>query len=329
MCFGEITEEAVIVNYRKLGRTGLRVSEISLGSWLTYGNATEADAAEKTIDRAYELGINFFDTANAYARGEAERVVGKILDKYPRESYVLATKVFFPMGEGPNDRGLSRKHVLESANASLKRLGKEYVDILYCHRPDPETPVYETLRAFDDLMRQGKVLYMGVSEWSAEQIREALHIADARLFDRLVVNQPQYSMLYRNIEEEIIPLGEKEGVGQVVFSPLAQGVLTGKYKPGQALPEGSRATDPKQNMWIGNWLKDETLNRVVQLEGIAAELGMPLSRLALAWVLRKQNVASALVGATRVPQIEENAAASGVTLEPDVLAAIDAILGEA
>jgi aryl-alcohol dehydrogenase-like predicted oxidoreductase len=189
--------------------------------------------------------------------------------------------------------------------------------------------VYETLRAFDDLMRQGKVLYMGVSEWSAEQIREALHIADARLFDRLVVNQPQYSMLYRNIEEEIIPLGEKEGVGQVVFSPLAQGVLTGKYKPGQALPEGSRATDPKQNMWIGNWLKDETLNRVVQLEGIAAELGMPLSRLALAWVLRKQNVASALVGATRVSQIEENAAASGVTLEPDVLAAIDAILGEA
>lgn len=315
------------MNYRKLGRTGLSVSEISLGSWLTYGNATERETAEKTIDRAYELGINFFDTANAYARGEAERIVGKILDKYPRESYVLATKVFFPMGDGPNDHGLSRKHVLESANASLKRLGKDYVDILYCHRPDPETPVSETLRAFDDLMRQGKVLYMGISEWNAEQMREALNIADARLFDRIVVNQPQYSMLYRNIESEIIPLGEQEGIGQVVFSPLAQGVLTGKYKPGQALPEGSRATDPKQNMWIGNLLTDDILNRVGQLGKVAADLGMPLSRLALAWVLRQPNVASALVGASRASQIEENAAASGVTLDADVLEKIEGILG--
>ena len=312
--------------YRKLGHTGLKVSEISLGSWLTYGNATEQETAEKTIDRAYELGINFFDTANAYARGAAEQIVGKVLDKYPRESYVLATKVFFPMGDGPNDRGLSRKHVLESAHASLKRLGKEYVDILYCHRPDPETPVAETLRAFDDLMRQGKVLYMGISEWSAEQMREALHIADARLYDRIVVNQPQYSMLQRQIEKDIIPLGEKEGIGQVVFSPLAQGVLTGKYKPGAALPEGSRATDPKQNMWIGNFLTEEVLGKVVSLGKIADELGITMSQLALAWVLRQSNVASALVGASRPEQMDANASASGIVLEKDVLARIDEIL---
>lgn len=312
--------------YRKLGHTGLKVSEISLGSWLTYGNATEQETAEKTIDRAYELGINFFDTANAYARGAAEQIVGKVLDKYPRESYVLATKVFFPMGDGPNDRGLSRKHILESAHASLKRLGKEYVDILYCHRPDPETPVAETLRAFDDLMRQGKVLYMGISEWSAEQMREALHIADARLYDRIVVNQPQYSMLQRQIEKDIIPLGEKEGIGQVVFSPLAQGVLTGKYKPGAALPEGSRATDPKQNMWIGNFLTEEVLGKVVSLGKIADELGITMSQLALAWVLRQPNVASALVGASKPEQMDANASASGIVLEKDVLARIDEIL---
>ena len=312
--------------YRKLGHTGLKVSEISLGSWLTYGNATEQETAEKTIDRAYELGINFFDTANAYARGAAEQIVGKVLDKYPRESYVLATKVFFPMGDGPNDRGLSRKHVLESAHASLKRLGKEYVDILYCHRPDPETPVAETLRAFDDLMRQGKVLYMGISEWSAEQMREALHIADTRLYDRIVVNQPQYSMLQRQIEKDIIPLGEKEGIGQVVFSPLAQGVLTGKYKPGAALPEGSRATDPKQNMWIGNFLTEEVLEKVVSLGKIADELGITMSQLALAWVLRQPNVASALVGASRPEQMDANASASGIVLEKDVLARIEEIL---
>ena len=312
--------------YRRLGHTGLKVSEISLGSWLTYGNATERETAEKTIDRAYALGINFFDTANAYARGAAEQIVGRVLDKYPRESYVLATKVFFPMGDGPNDRGLSRKHVLESANASLKRLGKDYVDILYCHRPDPETPVSETLRAFDDLMRQGKVLYMGISEWSADQMREALHIADARLYDRMVVNQPQYSMLQRQIEKDIIPLGEKEGIGQVVFSPLAQGVLTGKYKPGAALPEGSRATDPKQNMWIGNFLTEEILEKVVSLGKIADELGISMSQLALAWVLRQPNVASALIGASRPEQVDANAAASGIVLEKDVLARIEEIL---
>ena len=192
--------------YRRLGNTGLKVSEISLGSWLTYGNAVENETAINTIDKAYELGINFFDTANAYNRGEAEKVVGEALRKYDRSSYVLATKVFFPMGDGPNDRGLSRKHVLEQANASLKRLGHDYIDVLYCHRYDPETPVEETLRAFNDLMRQGKVLYAGISEWSAAQIEEAMHVADQYLLDRFVVNQPQYSMLNRKIEGEIIPV---------------------------------------------------------------------------------------------------------------------------
>ncbi|NLN45655.1 MAG: aldo/keto reductase, partial [Clostridiaceae bacterium] len=211
------------MKYRKLGSAGVRVSEISLGSWLTYGNAVENETATRTIDRAYELGINSFDTANGYARGEAEKVVGAALAKYPRESYVLATKVFFPMGEGPNDRGLSRKHIMESAHASLKRLDKDYVDILYCHRFDPETPLTETLRALDDLVRQGKVLYVGISEWTAAQIQEAMRVADRLLLDRIVVNQPLYNMLDRNIEDEIIPVSRQVGIGQVVFSPLAQG----------------------------------------------------------------------------------------------------------
>ena len=316
------------MNYRRMGRTGIKVSEISLGSWLTYGNATEREIAFKTIETAYDLGINFFDTANAYARGAAEVVVGEALAKYPRESFVLATKVYFPMGEGPNDKGLSRKHIMESAHASLKRLHVDYVDILYCHRPDPETPMDETLRAFDDLIRHGKVMYMGVSEWSAAQMREALHVSDRLLLDRIVVNQPQYSMLNRGIEKEIIPLGEREGIGQVVFSPLAQGVLTGKYKPGQQAPQGSRATDPKQNMWIGGFLGEDTLAKVASLGIIAAELGISMSQLALAWVLRQPNVASALIGASRPEQVSENAAASGIVLDMDVLDRIEGILGD-
>jgi aryl-alcohol dehydrogenase-like predicted oxidoreductase len=315
------------MEFRRLGRTGIKVSEISLGSWLTYGNATERETAVQTIETAYDLGINFFDTANAYARGAAEIVVGEALAKYPRESYVLATKVYFPMGDGPNDRGLSRKHIMESAHSSLKRLHADYVDILYCHRADPETPMDETLRAFDDLVRHGKVMYIGVSEWSAAQMREALHVSDRLLLDRIVVNQPQYSMLNRGIENEIIPLGEREGIGQVVFSPLAQGVLTGKYKPGQQAPQGSRATDPKQNMWIGSLLGDEILVKVDSLGVIAAELGITMSQLALAWVLRQPNVASALIGASRPGQVSENAAASGIRLGNEVLDKIEEILG--
>lgn len=314
------------MNYRKLGRTGLKVSEISLGSWLTYGNAVENETAAKTIDQAYELGINFFDTANVYARGEAEKVVGKALGKYQRDSYVLATKVFFPMGDGPNDRGLSRKHIFEQLHASLKRLDVDYVDILYCHRYDPETPVEETLRTIDDLIRQGKILYAGVSEWTAAQLQEAMRVADKYLLDKIIVNQPQYNMLNRKIEGEVIPVSEKNGISQVVFSPLAQGILTGKYKDPQSLPTGSRATNDKMNGFIKGYINDDTFNKIAKINTIAGQLGIPMSQLALAWILRQQNVASALIGASRPEQVVENAKASGYELSEDVLKEIDAAL---
>ncbi|TCN22684.1 aldo/keto reductase family protein [Mesobacillus foraminis] len=314
------------MNYRKLGRTGLKVSEISLGSWLTYGNSTERETAVKTIDKAYELGINSFDTANVYATGESEKIVGEALGKYPRESYVLATKVFWPMGEGPNDRGLSRKHVFEQLHASLKRLNQEYVDIYYCHRYDPETPIDETLRTIDDMLRQGKILYAGVSEWTAQQIQEALQTADRYLLDRIVVNQPQYNMFHRYIEKEVIPVSEQNGISQIVFSPLAQGVLTGKYKRGSQLPEGSRALDPSSNMYMGNLLKDEVLIKVEQLEKVAKELDIKLSQLAIAWILRQPNVASALIGASKPEQVEENVKAAGVKLTDEVAVKIEEIL---
>ncbi|MDR9794975.1 aldo/keto reductase family protein [Aeribacillus pallidus] len=314
------------MKYRKLGRTGLKVSEISLGSWLTYGNSIEKETAIRTIDKAYELGINSFDTANVYATGEAEKVVGEALRKYPRESYVLATKVFWPMGDGPNDKGLSRKHVFEQLHASLKRLQLDYVDIYYCHRYDPETPVDETLRTIDDLVRQGKVLYVGVSEWTAQQIQEALGTADRYLLDRIVVNQPQYNMLNRYIEKEIIPVCEQNGISQIVFSPLAQGVLTGKYKRNGDIPEGSRARDPKANKYINDLLTDENLLKVEKLGKVADKLGIKLSQLAIAWVLRQPNVASALIGSTKPEQVEENVKAIDVELTEDVLEEIEQIL---
>lgn len=313
------------MEYRRLGKTGLKVSEISLGSWLTYGGYVEEQNATASIDKAYDLGINFFDTANVYMRGEAEIVVGKALKKYQRDSFVLATKVFWPMGDGPNDRGLSRKHVIEQCNASLKRLNMDYVDIYYCHRFDKETPLEETLRALDDLVRQGKVLYVGVSEWTAEQITEAVHLADKKLLDRIVVNQPQYSMLERYIEKEVIPVSEKHGIGQVVWSPLAQGVLTGKYKKGEKAPEGSRAAQEKYNGLFG-LLTDENLDKVEQLKEVAADHNISLPTLALAWILRQPNVASALVGASRPGQVEENVKASGVKLSEETLTRIEDIL---
>ena len=227
------------MKYRRLGKSGLKVSEISLGSWLTYGKTVEDDTAVKTIRRAYELGINSFDSANVYEQGQGEKVMAKALSVFPRESYVITTKAFWPMGDGPNDRGLSRKHVFEQLHASLKRMELDYVDIFYCHRYDPETPVEETLRTIDDMIRQGKVLYAGVSEWSAAQIEEAIAVADRYLLDRIVVNQPVYNMLNRYIEPEIIPVSEKYGIGQIVFSPLAQGLLTGKYR-GKILQEQGR-----------------------------------------------------------------------------------------
>ncbi|WP_416149143.1 aldo/keto reductase family protein [Salipaludibacillus sp. HK11] len=314
------------MNYRRLGRTGLKVSEISLGSWLTYGDSVEKERAIQTIDKAYDLGVNFFDTANVYNRGAAEKVVGEALRKYPRESYVLATKVFGPMGDGPNDKGLSRKHIFEQLHASLDRLGHDYVDIYYCHRYDQDTPVEETLRAIDDLVRQGKILYAGVSEWTAAQIEEACNIADRRLLDRIVVNQPVYNMLTRYIEKEVIPVSEKNGIGQVVFSPLAQGVLTGKYKKGVDFPKGSRATNPNQNKFVERFLADDTLERVEKLEVIAGEYDIKLSQLALAWILRQKNVASALIGASKPEQVEENIQATEVNITEDTFEEIEQIL---
>jgi voltage-dependent potassium channel beta subunit len=313
------------MEYRRLGKTGLKVSEISLGSWLTYGGYVEENNATASIDKAYDLGINFFDTANVYMRGAAELVVGKALKKFPRDSFVLATKVFWPMGDGPNDRGLSRKHVIEQCHASLKRLGTDYVDLYYCHRFDPETPLDETLRALDDLVRQGKVLYIGVSEWSAEQITEAVHLADKKLLDRIVVNQPQYSMLERYIEKEVLPVSEKHGIGQVVWSPLAQGVLTGKYKKGIPAPEGSRASQEKYGSLFG-LLTDENLDKVEQLKAVALNNHLTLAQLALAWILRQKSVASTIVGASRPEQLEENVLASGVKLNEETLTSIENIL---
>jgi len=311
------------MQYRKLGNSGLKVSEISLGSWLTYGGYVADDNAVRSIEQAYDLGVNFFDTANMYERGEAEKVMGKALSQYPRESYVLATKVFNKMGEGPNDRGLSRKHIMEQCDASLKRLGTDYIDIYYCHRYDKETPLEETLRALDDLVTRGKVLYIGVSEWTPAQIVEAYAIADKLLLDKIIVNQPVYNMFNRYIEKEIIPIGKEKGYGQVVFSPLAQGLLTGKYRLGQPIPADSRAASKN---WGEKQLNETNLTKVENISKIADELGIKVSQLAIAWILRQDNVASALVGASRPEQVVENCAASGIKLSDDVLGAIEEIL---
>jgi aryl-alcohol dehydrogenase-like predicted oxidoreductase len=316
------------VEYRRLGSSGLKVSEIGLGSWLTYGVGVQAEVAKQCVAKAYDLGVNFFDTANAYGRGAAERVMAQALAGYPRESYVLATKVYFPMGEGPTEGGLSRKHVVEQCNASLRRLGTDYVDLYQCHRYDDETPLDETIRALDDLVRQGKILYVGVSEWTPGQIAEALAIADESGFDRIISNQPEYSMLRRRIEAEIIPLCAQEGVGQLVWSPLAQGVLTGKYARGQSPPDDSRAASSRMGGFIRHWLTDEVLASVERLGTVAEQAGMTVAQLALAWVLREPNVASAIVGASRPSQLEENCAASGRLLDADVLAAAEKAVAE-
>ena len=316
------------MQYRHLGRAGVRVSTISLGSWLTYGNAVEEEVAINCIQKAYEAGVNFFDTANVYNRGSAEKTVGRALSAFPRESYVLATKVYFPMGEGPNDRGLSRKHIVEQCNASLRRLNVEYIDLYQCHRYDPETPVEEVLRALDDLVTQGKVLYTGVSEWAAYQISDAAHTARELNLDKIVSNQPVYNMLTRYIEREVIPVCEREGIGQVVFSPLAQGVLTGKYQPGQQPQQGTRAANSQLNMFMSDLMSDKTLTAVQNLQKLAQQGGYTLSQLALAWVLRQPNVSSAIIGASRPEQVEENVKASEITLSQDTLQHIDEILND-
>jgi voltage-dependent potassium channel beta subunit len=314
------------VEYRRLGRSGVKVSEISLGSWLTYGGSVAEERAQSCIYKAYELGINFFDTANVYMRGTAEEIVGRALKGFERDSYFLATKVYFPMGEGPNDRGLSRKHITEQCHASLTRLGVDYVDLYQCHRYDEDTPLEETLRVLDDLIRQGKVLYVGVSEWTADQIADALRLAKEMNLDKIVSNQPRYNMIQRQIEAEIIPLCEREGVGQVVFSSLAQGVLTGKYRPGEAPEQGTRAADPESNRFMQELMNEEVLSAVEKLRPVASDAGLSMSQLALAWVLQRDNVSSAIIGASRPEQVEDNAKAAGVRLSSDVVSEIDSIL---
>lgn len=314
------------MQYRSLGRSGLRVSELALGSWLTYGDSVAEEKATACIHRAYELGINFFDTADAYNEGQAEIRVGKALKDFPRTSYVLATKVFFPMGNGPNDRGLSRKHIMEGCHASLRRLGVDYIDLYQCHRFDETVPLEETLRALDDLITQGKVVYAGVSEWTAEQISTALDMGERLFMHRLVSNQPRYNMFQRGIESTVIPLCEQLGLGQLVFSPLGQGMLTGKYRRGTAAPEGSRATTESGRVFIERYLTDENFAKVEALQGLAADCGLSLTHLALAWVLRHPNISSAIIGASRPQQIEENVRAIGITLGADVLARIEEIL---
>ncbi|TDB99613.1 aldo/keto reductase [Nonomuraea longispora] len=317
------------MEFRHLGRSGLMVSEISYGNWLTHGSQVEEDAAKQCVQAALDEGITTFDTADVYAATKAEAVLGRALRDVRRESVEIFTKVYWPTGPGKNDRGLSRKHLTESIHASLRRLQTDYIDLYQAHRFDYETPLEETLKTFDDLVRQGKVLYVGVSEWNAEQIAQALKIADEMGFDRIVSNQPQYSMLWRVIESEIVPLSEKEGVGQIVWSPIAQGVLTGKYLPGQQPPEGSRATDKSGgSSMIARWMRDDVLTRVQELKPIAADLGLSMAQLAIAWVLQNPNVSSAIIGASRPEQVRDNVRASGVKLDADVLRRIDDVLGQ-
>jgi voltage-dependent potassium channel beta subunit len=315
------------MEHRRLGRTGLKISEIAYGNWITHGSQVEEDAARACVAAALDEGITTFDTADVYAGTRAEEVLGRALAGVRRESVEIFTKVYWPTGPGRNDRGLSRKHIMESAVASLRRLQTDYLDLYQAHRYDHETPLEETLRAFDDLVRQGKVLYIGVSEWRAEEIGEALRIADQMGFDRIVSNQPQYNMLWRVIESEVVPLCEKEGIGQIVWSPVAQGVLTGKYRPGVTAPSGSRATDPSGSGFIRQYLSDDLLTRVQQLVPIAEETGLSLAQLAVAWTLQNPNVSAAIIGATRPEQVRENVKASGVRLSEQTLQRIDAALG--
>ncbi|MDN5552021.1 aldo/keto reductase family protein [Brevibacterium sp. BDJS002] len=318
------------MEHRYLGNSGLKISEITYGNWLTHGSQVENDTATKCVHAALDNGISTFDTADVYANTVAEQVLGDALKGQRRESLEIFTKVYFPTGpKGHNDTGLSRKHMMESINGSLSRLGTDYVDLYQAHRYDYETPLEETMQAFADIVRAGKALYIGVSEWNADQLRAAHHLA-RDLGIQLVSNQPQYNMLWRVIEPKVIPTSKELGISQVVWSPIAQGVLTGKYKVGQPAPAGSRATDENggKETITDRYLNDETLNAVAKLEPIAADLGLTMAQLAIAWVLSNDNVATALVGASRPEQVESNVAASGVKLDAEVLARINEALGD-
>ena len=316
------------MEYRRLGSSGMYVSEIAYGNWITHGSQVEEDAAIKCVKAALNEGITTFDTADVYAGTRAETVLGKALKGVKRESYELFTKVYWPTGTGKNDRGLSRKHIMESVHASLKRLNTDHIDLYQMHRFDVESPLEESLQAFEDLVRQGKVNYIGFSEWNASQIKAALQIQRENGWTRFVSSQPQYSMLWRVIEREVVPLSEQEGIGQIVWSPIAQGILTGKYLPGKKPPAGSRATDKKSGAgFISRWMTDEVLTAVQDLKPIADGVGLSMSQLALAWALQNQNVSAVIMGATKPLQVKENVKAAGVKLEPSVMAAIDIVLG--
>ncbi|MFL5953192.1 MAG: aldo/keto reductase family protein [Gaiellaceae bacterium] len=312
---------------RQLGDSDLRVSEISLGSWLTYGGGVGDDAARACVEAAFEVGINFIDTANVYARGGAEEFLGDVLQSRPRDSYVLATKVYFPMDDSGANQGLSRQQIEKQIDDSLRRLRTDHVDLYQCHRYDRHTPLEETMAALTDVVRSGKARYIGFSEWSADQIRAALQLSREQGYAKFVSSQPQYSMLHRDPEREIFPLCRENGISQIVWSPLAQGALTGKYKPGSPPPQGSRATSRSMGSMMGSWLEPEVLEKVQRLVPIAERLGITMSQLALAWVLRLEEVASAIVGASRPEQVHENASASGIELDPETLAEIDRVLG--
>ncbi len=312
------------MKHRRLGRSGLQVSEVVLGSWLTFGSSVDEGGTKACVKAALEAGIRTFDTADVYALGRAEEVLGRALAGIPRKDLVIATKVFWPMGQGANDRGLSRKHVVESCHASLKRLGTDYVDVYQCHRFDPETPLEETVRAMEDLVRAGKALHWGVSVWTGEQIVDAIRIARSMGGYGPVCNQPEYSLLDREIEASVLPACRREGVGQWVFSPLAQGVLTGKYAGGSR-PAGSRAADAQRNRFMTDYLEADVLSRVERFAALASEAGTTPARLALAWCLAQPGVDAVIVGATRPEQVVENAAASDLTLDASLLAALNSL----
>ncbi len=319
------------MRYRYLGRSGLRISEVTYGNWLTHGSQIEKDAATKCVQAALDNGITTFDTADVYANGKAEEIMGQALRGQRRESIELFTKVYWPVGpdpKGQNDTGLSRKHIMEGINGSLRRLGTDYVDLYQAHRYDLFTPLEETMQAFADVVKSGKALYIGVSEWPAQDIRDAKRLAD-ELGIQLISSQPEYSMLWRVIEAEVVPASRELGISQIVWSPIAQGVLSGKYAPGGAVPEGSRAADTNGGaQFMGRLMTHEVLSRVQKLAPIASDLGLTMAQLAVAWVLQNDNVAAAIVGATRPEQVAENARASGVKLSNEVMRRVDDALGD-
>lgn len=315
------------MEHRRLGRSGLKVSELAYGNWITHASQVTEGQAKECVHAALDAGITTFDTADVYAGGQAEAVLGRLLKGLRRDGLEIFSKVYWPTGPGRNDVGLSRKHIVRSVEETLRRLQTDYLDLYQAHRFDYETPLEETLRAFDDLVRAGKVLYIGVSEWSAPQIEEAVRVAGQLGLDRIVSNQPQYSLLWQVIDAEVVPTSRRHGIGQLVWSPLAQGVLTGKYQPGEPLPAGTRAVSKEGSAFMSRFLTPEILTAVQQLQPIAADLGLTLAQLSLAWVLANDNVSAAIVGATRAEQVRDNVRAVGVRLSQEDLSRIDQIIG--